>query len=60
MRRKEFAKLFLDFAKLIFGGIILSTIIKKEIATGWVLAVSGILVATFIFIGLLIFKKEDK
>ena len=48
---KEASKFVLDIAKLIFAGVILSTITGMKINEGPVIAVSSIILVILIFVG---------
>ena len=59
----EGGKFCLDLAKLIFGGIILASIMKKDIDTGKLLvfgALIKILLAVFVFFVILMSKDKKK
>ena len=58
----ESGKLSLDIAKLIFGGLILASIVKKDIDSYLLIGIGALLVLFFIVLGLLfiIYSKNNK
>ena len=56
---KEFGKYFLDISKLIFGGIVIASIIKIENASRLTLLMVGIIVTSiFALIGFRLLKRK--
>ena len=57
--KKELAKFFIDVAKLIFGGVVVASIIKiEDVSRIWVLATGLLGTLGFALIGFLILKKK--
>lgn len=57
--KKEIAKFFIDIAKLIFGGVVVASIIKiEDISRIWVLATGLLATSGFALIGFVILKKK--
>jgi hypothetical protein len=57
--KKEIGKYSLDLSKLVFGGAIISAIMKEDISLLWVVVVGGIVVATLATGGFLLIKKNS-
>jgi hypothetical protein len=60
---REIGKFFVDVAKLVFGGAVLAAVLKIEGMSNIKLAVSGILVTTFlVLVGfiIIVFNEENK
>lgn len=50
--RKEIGKYFLDISKLVFGGVVLATILKiEDVPRFWVLVVGSIVTLISAYIG---------
>lgn len=57
--RKEFGKFFIDIAKLVFGGVVLASIIKIEnISKIWIFLLGISATILFAFIGFFILKNK--
>lgn len=57
--RKEFGKFFIDIAKLVFGGVVLASIIKIEnISRVWILLLGISATSLFALIGFFILKNK--
>lgn len=58
----ESGKFCLDIAKLIFGGLILASIVKKDLDSHILIGVGTFCVVLFIFVGLafIVVSKKDK
>ena len=58
--RKEIGKYFIDISKLLFGGIVLATILKIETISKLWLVISGLLVsAIFAIAGFVIMNRKN-
>ena len=58
--RKEIGKFFIDIAKLVFGGVVLGTVLKFEEFSSFSVLIYGIYATiTFALIGFLLFKKKN-
>jgi len=55
--KKELGKYCLDLSKLVFGGAILSAIMKENLPVFWIILVGGLTVAILAISGLLLIKK---
>ncbi|MDX2190953.1 MAG: DUF6722 family protein [Bacteroidota bacterium] len=58
--RKEVGKFFVDIAKLIFGGVVLATVLKIEIASKFIVISIGIIATLAIAILGFIIMKSNK
>mgnify|MGYP006873035210 CR=1 FL=1 len=56
----EFGKFLIDLAKLVFGGVILAGIMKKEINEQVLYSLGSCIVISFAFIGILIVSKNKE
>ena len=58
----ESGKFCLDIAKLIFGGLILASIVKKDLDSYFLIGVGTFCVVLFLFAGLtfIVFSKREK
>lgn len=58
--REKGGDLLLDIAKLVLGGVILSSIVSENINTTILYSVGCVFTLTFVFLGFVLYKKSDK
>jgi len=56
--KEELGKYCLDLSKLVFGGAILSAIMKETLPTFWIVLIGGLVVAILASSGLLLIKNK--
>jgi len=56
--KEQLGKYCLDLSKLVFGGAILSAIMKESLPTSWIIAVGGFVVAASAIAGFLLIKNK--
>ena len=57
--KEHLGKYCLDLSKLVFGGAILSAIMKESLPVFWIILVGGLVVAILATSGLLLIKKNN-
>jgi len=58
--KKEIAKFLLDIAKLLVGGILLTGIMRQDIAAGLLFPIGGIITALFIAAAFVLLWWDNK
>jgi hypothetical protein len=56
--KEQLGKYYIDLSKLVFGGAIVSAIMKENVSLFWVIVVGGMAVAILATAGFLIIKKN--
>jgi hypothetical protein len=57
--REHIGKYCIDLSKLVFGGAIISTIVKENISIFWVILLGGIAVVILAAAGFVLIKKNN-
>ena len=58
--KEQLGKYCLDMSKLVFGGSIISAIMKENLPIYWIVLVGGVVVASLAIAGFLLIKQKDK
>jgi LPXTG-motif cell wall-anchored protein len=56
--KEQLGKYYIDLSKLVFGGSIVSAIMKEDISLVWIIAVGGTTVVLLATAGFLLLKKK--
>jgi hypothetical protein len=56
--KEQLGKYYIDLSKLVFGGAIISAIMKENISLFWVIGVGTLVVAILATAGFILIKKK--
>jgi hypothetical protein len=57
--KEQLGKYYIDLSKLVFGGAIISAIMKENISLLWIIGIGALVVAILATAGFILIKKKD-